>query len=180
MLRLASQLKHLPVYSLRDGAQVAAIEELVIDPLNGKLLAAVTAKGGWSKKAQIIASQDIREVTPEVAVVDSGDVVTAPDEIIRVAELLRGKKYALEGRQVVTQSGQALGSVGDYEVELSTSTLLRLHVKSRVLAKESLIDFHDIISIEPKQIIVRDLLIKGGGKSEVLPGPVKGTAPTVG
>jgi uncharacterized protein YrrD len=178
MLRLASQLKELPVYSLRDGAQVAKIEELIIDPLNGRFLAAVTAKGGMMRKVRIIAAQDIREVTPEVAVVDSHDVVTGPDEIIRVSELVRGR-YELEGRQVVTESGQALGSVGDFEIELSTGALLRLHVRSRMLAKETLVDIHDIIRIEPKQVIVRDLLIKSGQKSESVSRAVKSPAPTV-
>jgi uncharacterized protein YrrD len=157
MLKLYSQLVELPIMSLREGHQVGHISDLIIDPLNGRLLA-YTTKGSWLRPSRIIAAADIREVSSDLAIVDSGEVLTDSEEIVRVGQVLSSKIRLIRSR-VQTENGTKLGRVTDYAVNVLGHVLERLNVQSSPLGRELLIPHEDIVEIKKGLIIVKEQLV---------------------
>jgi uncharacterized protein YrrD len=157
MLKLYSQLVGLPVMSLREGHRVAYISDLIIDPLNGRLLAYAT-RGSWLHPSQIIAAADIREVGSDLAIVDSGEVLTGAEEIVRVGQVLNSKIHLVHSK-VQTEGGTKLGRVTDYAANVLSHMLERLNVSSSPLGRELLIPHEDIVEIKKGLIIVKEQLV---------------------
>lgn len=171
MLKLHSQLSGLPLMGLREGHEAGRIRDLVIDPETGRLLAYLV-EFGLLRGPRIIAASDVREISPDLAIIDSSDDITTPDEIIRVADLL-DSRFRLIGSRVVTESGDRLGKVSDYAVDVITHSLERLDVKGGLSGRELLISRTEIVRIEPGEVVVRDQLIpaKISGAVGVQPSP---------
>lgn len=174
---MAKSITGLPIRSLQDGTKLGEISELVIDPLNGKLLALLVNQkflGG----PKIISLKEIRQAGTSMIIVDSSYSIAEPDEIIRVKEVLDQKIRIIENN-VVTESGQKLGKVKDYSVDLKGERLAKIYVGATLLKElfkeELIIPYENIISITKEKIIVSDTYIKN-----LELGKVKGTVPATG
>lgn len=85
------------------------------------------------------------------------------------------KARHLLGLPVETQSGQHLGKVQDFEVDLTTQSIVRYTVRGdRILqelfGKDLVIQASQVISVTAKVMIVEDLTIKEA-KRAVAPSP---------
>ncbi len=76
----------------------------------------------------------------------------------------------LVGSSVETQSGQLLGRVRDFDLEIGTLRIIALHLKpsslmQRLVQGEVLISAEYIIDIQPRLIIVDDAIAKQKGSA---------------
>lgn len=161
MLQLSGMLINRPVLSLRTGTQVATTLAPIINPNNLKI------EGFYcqdtSRKQLILVSQDIRDVLPQGVVVNDQDVLVAPEELVRLKEVL-SINFDLPGKQVVTASGQKLGKVNDYSTETESMFIKKLYVTQSLFKNFSGgnlgIDRTQIVEITDKKIVVNDLHVK--------------------
>ena len=77
--------------------------------------------------------------------------------------------YELIGLPVVTQSGQELGKVKDFEIDSDTFKIIAIHVSPIGLLKKlvndaAIISVELIIEVTPQQIIVEDSVVREGGR----------------
>jgi sporulation protein YlmC with PRC-barrel domain len=156
LLKLHSQLVGLSLMGLREGREAGRIHDVVIEPDTGRLLAYVVGSG-LLQGTRIIAASDVREVSPDLAIIDGADDITTPDEIIKVQSILRDG-YRLQGARVVSESGQRRGRVADYAVDVVTHSLERLNVRQTVPPKELIIPRAEIVRIEPRRVVVKEEL----------------------
>ncbi len=76
----------------------------------------------------------------------------------------------LIGSAVETQSGQLLGRVRDFDVDMGTLRIIALHVApsslmQRLVQREILISASSIIDIQPRLVIVEDAVEKQKGSA---------------
>lgn len=156
MKKLFSEIQGRPVFSRDTAGPVARIFDLVIDPANGTFVALSVHPSA----AKIVGARDILSWYPHIVIRDM-DSITEPDEVIKVHEVLSEASYGpFFKNSVVTESGEKLGRVFDYLINLDAGVVLNLMVAKTFLGlinfSERIIPVSDIIRVEPDQIIIKD------------------------
>ncbi|MDQ3123960.1 MAG: hypothetical protein M3Q14_04750 [bacterium] len=158
MMRLSQQVSNVPVMSLRTGGKIATAIEPIINPNNLKI-------EGWfcedvfNKKNMILLAQDVRDFVPQGIAVNDHDVLSEPEELIRLRKILE-LEFELIHKPVVTNHKRRLGKVSDYALDPEAMVIQKLYVHRplyRSLTDGQLtIDRTQIIEITDRRIIVRD------------------------
>lgn len=161
MLQLSKSILNRPVLSLRSGGPVATTVGAVINPNNLKIEGLYCQDAEDRKKTLILLYQDIRDVLPQGLAVDDHDVLAEPSELVRLKSLIN-LRFQMLGKHVVTDSGQRMGKVVDYAVEVETMYIQKIYVAQSVfknLAGGNLgVDRSQIIEISDKKIVIQDPL----------------------
>lgn len=162
MLQLSASILNKSVMSLRTGAPVAIVTAAIFNPNNLKI-EGFYVEDKFDKSQLVLLYQDIREVLPQGYVINDHDVLTEPDELIRLKDVLK-LNFNLIGKQVDTIAKEKVGKVSDYAVETETMYVQKLYVSQNILKSFTggslSIDRTQINEITPKRIIVNDLLDK--------------------
>jgi uncharacterized protein YrrD len=160
---LARQLKGLPVISLQTGQTVAFLSDPIINPANLELMAFRLDTGKGKRESTVLLVRDIRQLSPDGALIDSADELEDASEIIRLKEVIDGK-FSLPGAMVITESGSRLGKVDNYTINPENSLVQKIHVRQSLLRdffmSNLIIDRQQIVDVTTKQIVVRDADIK--------------------
>lgn len=113
------------------------------------------------KKKLILLCQDIRETLPSGYIVNDHDVLTSPEDLVRLKEILN-INFDPIAKQVETISDVKVGKVFDYAAELKSMYIQKLYV-SKPLYKSIgggnlIVDRSQINEITPRRIIINDIL----------------------
>jgi uncharacterized protein YrrD len=161
MLQLSASLTHCPVLSLRTGTEVATTIQPIINPNNLKIEGFYCDDYNDHKRNAILLYQDIREVLPQGIVVNDYDVLVDPEELIRLQDILN-LQFVVLGKQVTTVSGDKVGKVTDFSVEVDSMLIQKLYVTQSLLknliGSNLGIDRTQIVEITDKKIVIQDLL----------------------
>jgi uncharacterized protein YrrD len=159
MLQLSGMILSRPVLSLRTGTQVGVVLGPIINPNNLKV-EGFYCHDDASRKQLILVAQDIRDILPQGVVVNDQDVLTEPEELVRLNDVMR-INFELTGKTVITTDKTKLGKVSDYAVETSSMYIQKIYVSQSLLKSFSGgnlgIDRSQIVEINDKQIVVHDL-----------------------
>lgn len=162
MLQLSASLLNKAVLSLRTGAPVATIVTPIINPDNLKI-EGFYCQDNYSKKQLILLPQDIRDVLPDGYVVNDHDVLSEPEELVRLKDVL-ALNFELIGKQVVTVDKEKVGKVSDYATETGTMVIQKIYVAQSILKNFTggslSIDRSQIQEVTPRRIIISELLKK--------------------
>jgi uncharacterized protein YrrD len=157
MLQLSGMLLNRPVLSLRTSSQVAATIAPIINPNNLKIEGFYCQVG---RNQPILVSQDVRDILPQGLVINDQDVLTDPEELVRLKRVL-DINFQLIGKQVVTTDKQKLGKVDDYATETESLMIKKLYVAQPLFRNFSggnlVVDRTQIVEITDKKIIVQDI-----------------------
>lgn len=126
MLRLSATLMGKPVMSLRTGQPVATTTGVLINPNNLKI-EGFYCSDRFERSEMVLLYQDIRDVIPQGFVVNDHDVLAKPDDLVRLAKLIK-LGFDLKGMRVETVGGQRLGKVSDYAIEIETMYIQKFYV----------------------------------------------------
>lgn len=157
MFVLATHLSSLPVISLQTGENVATVAGLILNPDKLKLMALKLNVGRSPRTLLVMTS--VRQLAPDCVIIDDEDDLSEPDDIVRLTEFVK-KDYSPIGKRVQSESGQSLGTVDDYTINLETEQVQKIYVHPPTIHawyKSSLIiDRSQIIDVQPTRFIVRD------------------------
>ncbi len=87
MLKLSATLLNQPIISLRTGATVATSDSAIINPNNLKIEGFYVIDQ-FSKQRLILLTQDIRDITAQGLLIDDHSVLTEPDELVRLQQII--------------------------------------------------------------------------------------------
>lgn len=160
MLQLSSSLINRPVMSLRTGELVAMTSSAIINPKNLKI-EGFFCVDKVEKRQPILLTQDIRDVIPQGFVINDYEALSDEEDLVRLQEIL-GLDFNLVGKPVITVNKERLGKVDDYSAESQTFFIQKIYVAQplfKSLKSSQLgIDRNQIVEINNKQIIVKDLI----------------------
>jgi len=160
MLQLSTSLLNKSVLSLRTGTSIATIVQPIINPNNLKV-EGFYCLDRFDRQELILLYQDIRDILPQGYVVNDHDVLTEPEELVRLKKVLE-LNFELIGKQVVTTSKQKVGKVSDYATEMETMFIQKIYVAQSVLKSFTggslSVDRTQINEITPSRVIINDLL----------------------
>ncbi len=159
MLQLSNSLLNKPILSLRTGTIIAQITGPIINPDNLKI-EGFYCYDRFEKKQLILLYQDIRDILSKGYVVNDHDVLSEPDELIRLKKVL-DINYELIGKQVVTTTKQKIGKVSDYATETETMYIQKIYVAQSILKSFTggalVIDRNQVSEITPKRVVINEL-----------------------
>lgn len=146
--------------SLRTGQQVATATQPIINPNNLKI-EGFYCNDKFSKETLVLLYQDVRDFIPQGFVIDDHDVLSSPEELIRLKNIL-DIGFTLIGKPVETISKQRIGKVTDYATEIETMYVQKIYVSQSILKSISGgnlgIDRSQINEITDRKIVINDLL----------------------
>ncbi len=164
MLKLSGAITNIPVMSLRTGGKIATATTPIINPHNLKV-------EGWycsdafSKETLILLAQDVRDFVPQGLAVNDHEVLSRPDELLRLQDVLK-LKFKLLGKLVVTNHKRRIGKVADYALETTSFVIQKLYVARpmyrSVTDGQLSIDHSQILEITDKRVIVKEADVKVG------------------
>lgn len=161
MLQLSATLIDQPVLSLRTGGEVAVAVRPIFNPNNLKIEGFYCVDAMDKKRQLILVAQDVREIIAKGFVVNDYEVLTEPEELVRLHEVLQ-INFELIGKPVFTVSKQKLGKVDDYAIDNQSLLVKKLYVSQSLLKSlnngQLGIDRTQIVEITDRKIVVKDLL----------------------
>ena len=162
MLQLSASLLNKSVLSLRTGGPIATVTTAIINPDNLKI-EGFYCEDRFNKQHLVLLSQDIRDFLPQGYVVNDHDVLSEPDELVRLQKVLE-LNFTLIGKQVVTVDKEKVGKVSDYAADNNNMFIQKIYVSQSILKSLTggslSIDRSQINEITPKRIIINELLGK--------------------
>ena len=166
MLQLSASLLNRPVVSLRTSGEIATVESAIINPNNLKI-EGFYCNDKFSRQRLVLLTQDIRDNIKQGIIVNDHDVLTDPEELIRLKSIL-DLQFDLIGKPVETVSKHKVGKINDFAVDDQTLYIQKLYtgpsiIKSLTSGQLS-IDRNQIVEITNNRIVINDLekTIKGG------------------
>ena len=160
MLQLSKALINRPVLSLRTGGVIATAVSPIINPNNLKI-EGFYCHDCFHKEPLVLLTQDVRDTLPQGLVVNDHDVLVAPDELVRLKDIL-ALKFELLNKPVVTVNKKRLGKINDYAADHESLYIQKLYVAQSLLKSLSSgqlsVDRNQIIEITNRHIVVQDPL----------------------
>lgn len=161
MLKLSDAITDQLVLSLRTGSPIAVTLGPIIDPNNLKIVGFHCQEQGNKKQPTILLTQDIREWIPQGFAVNDHDVLSPPDDLVRLQPIIK-IGFELIGKAVYTKNKKRLGKVNDYAVDDTSLMVQKIYVGQNILKNLTgsglSIDRNQIIEITDKRIVVQDPL----------------------
>lgn len=148
----------MPVLLEEAPRPIAKICDLIIDPANGGLIAFSVDPAG----KKIISPRDVVRFSRYLMIHDSDDICE-PDEVLRVKEVRRSGIKFIKNR-VETESGEYLGRVFDFSMNVKLGAVTKLHVAKSLLGlfriDTRIISIKYVLDVTADKIVVKDTLAK--------------------
>jgi len=146
--------------SLRTGGRVATTESFIINPNNLKI-EGFYCQDNFSKDRLILLTQDVRDTLEQGLVVNDHDVLSHPDDLVRLQQILQ-LNFELLNKPVCTSDKRRLGKVSDFAIESKSMYIQKLYVGQSILKSfnggQLSVDRTQIIEITSKRVVINDPL----------------------
>ena len=145
--------------SLRTGGSVGTSLGPIINPNNLKIEGFYCADK-FSKDTLILLAQDVRDIIVTGLVVNDHDVLTHPDELIRLKKVM-DIGFSLLGKPVHTESGKKVGKIADFATDTKTLYVQKLYLTQSLIksigSTQLSVDRNQILEITDRKIVIKDL-----------------------
>jgi uncharacterized protein YrrD len=160
MLLLSETILNQPILSLRTGSQIAQIFGFIMNPDNLKI-EGFYCHDRLDKKDLVLLYQDIRNIISQGIIVNDHDVLSAPDILVRLQEIIK-LDFLLIGKTVETIDKQRVGKVKDFAIDSETFFVQKIYVGRSLMKSfnnsQLSIDRSQVIEITDNKIIIQELL----------------------
>lgn len=133
---VGSNMTNFPVLSLHVGGEIARTKQAIIDPEDLKIIA-YTLEGAIIQNdpevGNILDLADVRELSEKGFIVDSADVFTTREDVVKLDEIM-SLDFNLVGLKVVDQRGKKLGKIVDYTIDSGSFMVYQLIVQRPVMS----------------------------------------------
>jgi uncharacterized protein YrrD len=157
MLISFNKIINLPLYF--EDKKIGLVLDVIIDPEKGLFLYLILNNNRY------LEAKDVKEFL-------NNKVVIKNDKNIN--KIKKKYKNIIINNKVYTLSGEKLGKVSDFEIDLSTDRLSKIYVSGGNIIKnlirgELIINKDQIISISEDKIIVENIIARKKQKNKILP-----------
>lgn len=119
------QILGLRVVGKVNGKVLGTVAGLVVDPDHKQVRWLSLNSGGRYDGRHWICVDDVTELDSQAVTINRETSIRAPEEALQAEQWVRSGRRLI-GQEVVTEKGQGLGKVGDYEFVTDTFALIKL------------------------------------------------------
>ena len=158
MLLPIERLIEAPIMSLQTGAELARIQEPIIDPRSLTIVAFYVKGSLLEDNPSILHVSDIRELSDIGIIIDDSDKLMGTDGLVRLQEII-DFEFKLEGVKVEDELGHKLGKVTDYSITPDNYEIVQIYTEQSILrslsSASNVIHRSQIISVTNQLITVK-------------------------
>lgn len=162
MLKLIGSIKELPVLSLRTGQPVAYLQSPIINP-NNLFIEGWYVRDSRNNDLLVLLPKDVREVINQGFIVDDHEVLSTPNELIRLKDIIKLKFDPIR-LKVTSEAGKNYGKVNDFAFETTSFYIVKIYSSQALIKSLSggplSIDRSQIIEITNRRIVIEDPVVR--------------------
>jgi uncharacterized protein YrrD len=159
-------MKGLPVITLAEGKQVGKIDDLIVDPERKAVRWLRLHRGGLLGGERLWVSVDaVHGLGEDALTINAEADLRAPADAPEASALVKAKRQII-GNKVITENGERLGEVYDYEFAPDTFALTFLSVPEGMngVGPSLTIPADRVLTIGEDMIVVATAAVTGTGE----------------
>lgn len=144
----------LPVFSVVDGRQVGQVKDLVINPEEGRVEYLLVSDGSWYVGARVLPFDKVLGIGEHAVTTESENNITSIAEAAKANDLLK-RNVELKGNRLLTDRGDIIGKVTEYQLDENSGIITRLYFqRSEDTAAEEL-DAQQVLTFGSDVVVVK-------------------------
>ncbi len=164
-MKKSQEIIGLPVFSIIDGIKLGQVKDLVINPEEGKVDFILVSNGSWYTGGKVLPYQAVMSVGEDAVTTESETQLNSINENADAFSLLQ-RNIAVKGNRVLTNQGNFIGVISEYEIDEKSGKLMRLEYKTTLdEAKIEVIEGGNVVTYGAEVIVIK---AQGG----IIPEPV--------
>lgn len=169
-MKKSQEIIGLPVFSVMDGKKIGQVKDLVLNPEEGKLDFILVSNGSWYSGARVLPYKAVMGIGLHAVTTESDSLMTNISETASAHSLLQ-RNIEIKGNKVLTNRGNLIGVVIEYEVDETDGKITKLEYKTA--QDESVIEV-----IDANQVLTYGLDVIVIKEEAVGSGPIGGQSST--
>ena len=155
-MKKSQEIIGLPVFSVVDGKKIGQVKDLVINPEEGKLDFILVSNGSWYVGARVLPYKAVMGIGEHAVTTESQNLLSNIGDNSSASTLLQ-RNVEIKGNRVLTNKGNLIGVISEYEVDENTGKIVRLEYKTaRDESKTDIVEAADVLTYGADVIVVRE------------------------
>lgn len=155
-MKKSQEIIGLPVFSIMDGRKIGQVKDLVINPEEGKLDFILVSNGSWYVGARVLPYKAVMGIGEHAVTTESEHLLSNINDTASANTLLQ-RNIELKGNRVLTNKGNLIGVISEYEVDEASGKITRLEYKTaQDESKIDVIEAGDVLTYGTDVIVVRE------------------------
>lgn len=155
-MKKSQEIIGLPVFSIVDGKKIGQVKDLVINPEEGKLDFILVSNGSWYVGARVLPYKAVMGIGEHAVTTESQNQLSNIGDNSSASTLLQ-RNIEIKGNRVLTNKGNLIGVISEYEVDENTGKIVRLEYKTaQDETKTDVIEATDVLTYGADVIVVRE------------------------
>lgn len=167
-MKKSQEILGLPVFSIVDGRKLGQVKDLVINPEEAKVDFILVSNGSWYVGARVLPFKAVMGVGEHAVTTESENLLATINETSSANSLLQ-RNIEVKGNRVLTNKGNLIGVVSEYEIDENTGKLVRLEYKTALdESKIEIVEAENVLTYGADVIVIKE-------KAGAAPPPVPST-----
>jgi len=155
-MKKSQEIIGLPVFSIVDGKKIGQVKDLVINPEEGKLDFILVSNGSWYVGARVLPYKAVMGIGEHAVTTESQNLLSNIGDNSSASNLLQ-RNVEIKGNRVLTNKGNLIGVISEYEVDEITGKIIRLEYKTaQDETKIDIVEAADVLTYGTDVIVVRE------------------------
>lgn len=155
-MKKSQEIIGLPVFSILDGKKIGQVKDLVINPEEGKLDFILVSNGNWYVGARVLPYKAVMGIGEHAVTTESESLLSNIGDTSSASSLLQ-RNIEIKGNRVLTNKGNLIGVVSEYEVDEMSGRIVRLEYKTaQDESKIEIVEAADVLTYGMDVIVVRE------------------------
>jgi uncharacterized protein YrrD len=155
-MKKSQEIIGLPVFSIIDGRKIGQVKDLVLNPEEGKMDFILVSNGSWYVGARVLPYKAVMGIGEHAVTTESENLLGSIQETANANNLLE-RNIEVKGNRVLTNKGNLIGVISEYEVEESSGKIVSLEYKTaQDESKIELIDAQEVLTYGADVIVVKE------------------------
>ncbi len=155
-MKKSQEIIGLPVFSIVDGKKIGQVKDLVINPEEGKLDFILVSNGSWYVGARVLPYKAVMGIGEHAVTTESQNLLSNIGDNSSASTLLQ-RNVEIKGNRVLTNKGNLIGVISEYEIDENTGKIVSLEYKTaRDESKVDIVEAADVLTYGADVIVVRE------------------------
>ena len=166
-MKKSQEIIGLPVFSIVDGKKIGQVKDLVINPEEGKLDFILVSNGSWYVGARVLPYKAVMGIGEHAVTTESENLLSNIGDTssgyrmfaydTSSASNLLQRNIEIKGNRVLTNKGNLIGVISEYEVDEISGKIIRLEYKTaQDESKIDIVEAADVLTYGADVIVVRE------------------------
>ncbi|MGI5911920.1 MAG: PRC-barrel domain-containing protein [Syntrophomonadaceae bacterium] len=128
-MKKSQEIIGLPVFSIMDEKKIGQVKDLVINPEEGKIDFILVSNGSWYIGARVLPYKAVMGIGEHAVTTESENLMSNINDTANANSLLQ-RNIELKGSRVLTNKGNLIGVISEYEIDEDSGKITRLEYKT--------------------------------------------------